>query len=82
MDKAKIKESVIECVKEITYLEEISEENNLKNDLGIDSVDTIDLIMSLENKFEIEFNDSDISLENFRYVKTIIDLIEGILNNE
>lgn len=82
MDKAKIKESVIECIKEITYLEEISEENNLKNDLGIDSVDTIDLIMSLENKFEIEFNDSDISLENFRYVKTIIDLIEGILNNE
>lgn len=82
MDKIKIKEKVIECVKEMTYLEEISEENNLKNDLGIDSVDTIDLIMALENKFEIEFNDSDISLENFRYVKNIIDLIEGILNNE
>jgi acyl carrier protein len=40
-------------------IEEIKPEANFQNDLGADSLDTVELVMSLEEKFDIEIPDED-----------------------
>ena len=54
---------------------EISPEKDLVNDLGADSLDSVELIMALEQKFDINIPDSD--TEN---IKTIGDILK-YLNN-
>lgn len=39
--------------------EDIKEEANFANDLGADSLDTVELVMALEEEFEIEIPDED-----------------------
>ena len=40
-------------------LKKITEDANFVNDLGADSLDTIELVMALEEEFGFEINDSD-----------------------
>jgi acyl carrier protein len=50
---------------------EITEDANLQNDLGMDSLDAVELIMNFEQEFNIAIPDSDV--ENIKTVKEIID---------
>jgi acyl carrier protein len=50
---------------------EITEDTNLQNDLGMDSLDAVELIMNFEQEFNIAIRDSDV--ENIKTVKEIID---------
>lgn len=40
-------------------IDEIKPEANFQNDLGADSLDTVELVMSLEEAFDIEIPDED-----------------------
>jgi acyl carrier protein len=51
--------------------DEITEDSNLQNDLGMDSLDAVELIMNFEQEFNIAIPDSDV--ENIKTVKEIID---------
>lgn len=51
----------------------ITEKTNLKEDLGADSLDLVEIVMEMEEKFGISIPDSDISK-----VKTIGDAIAYI----
>ncbi len=55
--KARVKKIVTEQlgVKE----EEVTEEASFVDDLGADSLDTVELVMALEEEFEIEIPDED-----------------------
>ena len=55
----------------------ITMESNIAEDLGADSLDVVDLLMSIEDEFEIEIPDSEI--EN---VKTVGDLVKYIEANK
>ena len=55
---------------------EIKEEQNLITDLGMDSLDTVEVIMSLEKEFGIKIPDGEVS--NLATVKDIIKKIEEI----
>ncbi len=54
----------------------INGETKLVEDLGADSLDVVDLLMSMEDEFEIEVPDEDI--EN---IKTVNDLVQYIEEN-
>ena len=56
---------------------EIKAESLIAEDLGADSLDVVDLLMSLEDEFEVEIPDEEI--EN---IKTVGDLVEYITNNK
>ena len=56
--------------------EEMTMETNIAKDLGADSLDVVELLMSIEDEFEVEIPDEEI--EN---IKTIGDLTEYIQNN-
>ena len=51
-----------------------SEESNLRGDLGLTSIGVLYLAISIEQMFDIEFNDS--SFDDFDTVKDVIDYIE------
>ena len=54
--------------------DEVKEESKFVEDLGADSLDVVELIMELEEKFDIEIPDSD--AENIATVGDVIKYIE------
>lgn len=50
-------------------------ETDLQDDLGADSLDVVDLLMSIEDEFEIEIPDEEI--ENIRTVNDLVSYIEA-----
>jgi acyl carrier protein len=67
-----IKEVIVEQLN--VNPEEIKLESNFVEDLGADSLDVVELVMALEEKFEIEIPDSE--AEKIQTVKDVVDYIE------
>ena len=53
----------------------ITPETNLADDLGADSLDVVDLLMSIEDEFEVEIPDSEV--ENIKTVGALVEYIES-----
>ena len=53
----------------------VTDESNFIDDLGADSLDTVELIMQLEEEFGIEIPDED--AEKITTVKKAVDYIEA-----
>lgn len=57
--------------------EEVSNEASFVDDLGADSLDTVELVMALEEEFETEIPDED--AEKITTVQEAINYIEGYI---
>jgi len=55
----------------------ITADTNISSDLGADSLDVADLVMSIEDEFEIEVPDAEV--ENVKTVGDLVKFIESIL---
>lgn len=53
----------------------VTMESDIADDLGADSIDVVDLIMSLEDEFEVEMPDEDVA--NIKTVGDIVNYIEA-----
>ncbi len=53
----------------------ITMNTNIQDDLGADSLDVVDLLMSIEDEFEAEVPDEEI--ENIRTVGELVSFIEA-----
>lgn len=53
----------------------ITEATSLQDDLGADSLDVVDLLMSIEDEFEIEVPDEDV--ENIKTVGELVAYVEA-----
>ena len=58
-------------------IDAMSMESDIANDLGADSLDVVELLMAIEDEFDVEIPDEEI--EN---IKTIGDLVRYIENNK
>ena len=69
-------EKLIELLCEQLDIEadEVNENTDIVNDLGADSLDVVDLVMTLEEEFDTEIPDEDI--ENLKTVGDIVKYIE------
>ena len=56
-------------------LDSCSENSDLRGDLGLTSIGVLYLAISIENTFNLEFNDA--SFDDFNTVKDVIDYIEA-----
>lgn len=52
----------------------ITPDSNIADDLGADSLDVVDLLMSIEDEFEIEIPDEEV--ENLKTVGELVKYIE------
>jgi len=55
-------------------------ESNLRNDLGADSLDEIEICMEVEKEFNISIPDS--LMEQVKTVQDLYDTVEKVLNKE
>ncbi len=55
--------------------EELSDESDIFS-LGLDSINAMTLVFSLQDAFDIKFETNEISFENFRTVADIVELIK------
>ncbi|MFK4785828.1 acyl carrier protein [Fusobacterium sp. MFO224] len=69
----KIREIVVEQLG--VDADQITVDANFIDDLGADSLDTVELIMAFEEEFDIEIPDTD--AEKIKTVKDVIDYIEA-----
>lgn len=76
---------VLEKIKEIlseqfdVEAEEIAVETTLQEDLGADSLDVVDLLMSIEDEFEVDIPDEEV--ENIKTVGALVEYIESHSKN-
>ena len=54
--------------------DQVTMDSDIMEDLGADSLDVVDLVMSLEEEFDMEFADENI--EQFRTVGDVVKYIE------
>lgn len=54
--------------------------DDLLEDYGFDSVNIVELIVLLEEEYNIEFTDTDLDLSNFKSISTISDTVIRRLN--
>ena len=70
---------VVESISKFTD-EEITAESHIIDDLGLDSLDTVELVMALEEEFDIEISDEHAA--GIRIVGDIARLLEEGMSAE
>ena len=60
---------------EIEEVENIKLETSLMNDLEADSLDAVEVMMDIEDEFDIEIPDED--AEEFKNIKDIVSYVES-----
>ena len=79
---AEIEEKVIQIVSEQMSVDksEISRDTSFVNDLNADSLDTVELVMELEDEFDLSIPDEE--AEKLRTVGEAIDYIKNYLEGK
>ena len=70
---------ITEIIADISGIEEISISDNLQKDIGMDSLSLVTLLIELEQKFEIELDESDMNPFDLVTVFDVTELIEKCL---
>ena len=58
--------------------EQVTDNASFQDDLGADSLDTVELVMAFEEEFDLEIPDSD--AEKIKTVKNALDYLKSALN--
>ena len=56
--------------------ENVKMESNIIEDLGADSLDVVELVMALKEKFDVEIPDSD--AEKLKTIADVVSFVEGL----
>ena len=82
MNREEIKKIVTEGIAMQISLEveEVCPTKNLINELGFDSLDSVEMVMFLEGEFDISINEK--VSEKLVTVNLIVDYLESILNKK
>jgi acyl carrier protein len=80
MTRSEIFQGLKEDIKSITgETEEILEKDLLVDDLGMDSLDILELVMATESRYKLSFKDDDLELMIQWKVEQFIEYIEPLL---
>lgn len=71
-----IEQKVFEIIRRVTGEDDIELSSNISYDLGMDSLDVVDVVVKLEDEFCTIISDEEI--EEWRTVGDIVDLLEKI----
>lgn len=88
MNKPKIREEILNILasKEFMSLQvdvkAINDDTSLINDMALDSIQILELIVAIENRFKFGINTEEISLDIFDRFSNLIAYVEDNLNNK
>lgn len=72
-----IKEILEETLKERVDLSAVYENTNLITEIGLSSLEGLEILVKVENEFEIEIDDEDLSLELMSTLSNLVDYVEN-----
>jgi len=75
LDEKVIHQRIVDMIY-IKYQIRISDENNLTQEIGLDSMQILELIMGLEEEFAIIIPDEQLDPDLFQTIKNIVNLVE------
>ena len=80
--QVKYKEKIREIVNHLVDAadEHIDEQADLYTEYNLGSLEVVELIIQLEETFQIQIDDYELDLENFRNLGSIASLVEGRIN--
>jgi acyl carrier protein len=68
---SQVKELIVErCFLSIAP-DEIGDDADLMDEIGLDSIQILEVVVGLEETFGVSFEDADFDIENFRSVRAI-----------
>jgi acyl carrier protein len=81
LDRAEIRKIIVELLEADTgeKYQDLEESKNLRDDLGLDSVDVVSVVSQVERKFRIRLSHQE--LEKLVTVGDVLDLLEKKLNS-
>jgi acyl carrier protein len=74
---AKLKELVIEVTQLKIAPEAVSDTANLFNDCGLDSTSVVDLVVGLEQNFDISVDDDELDVKLFQDLSKLAEFVEA-----
>lgn len=75
------KEKVIEIIKELSGLENISLDSNLQSDIKLDSLVMVTLLLQIEDEFQIELDESDMNPFDLETVESVVELVKKYIGD-
>lgn len=80
-NRNKYKEVIAEKIRQIIEIDQL-DSDQLLDSVGFSSVSMIELIIELEDVFDIIFEDEELLTDNFKTVSLIADLVEIKIRNK
>ncbi len=78
-DQANLEEQLKQMIVDLLFLKiepsEIGTEDDLMQTIELDSVRIFDIVVGLETDFDIEMDEDEFDIENFRTVKQIAEFV-------
>lgn len=74
--KTKIYNAIKDCLSHWLDGKTLKTDSDLIFELGLDSVAILELILELENQFDLKISNDEISIETFNNLSNLITLIE------
>ena len=86
MPDKSIEQTVKELMVERLFLkvtaDQIADETDIMEELGVDSVSVFEIVVGLEESFGISFEDDEFKIETFRTPKSIADFVRRKLEGK
>ena len=71
------KKNILNLLKKISKKKTITLKSNLIKDKILDSLDLINLVFMIEDKYKIKFKDQELNDKNFRNISSLLKLISN-----
>ncbi|MFD1954374.1 acyl carrier protein [Paenibacillus thailandensis] len=75
---ARVKQTIANVLNAEREAEDIPDDALIYDDLGIDSIDAIDLVLQLEEEFQVKLGDAELA-KDFYSVRTVADKIRQLI---
>lgn len=79
MDKELIRNIIATTAKLQVDISELSDDGNLY-DAGLTSLNTVNLMLAIEDRFDIEFDDDSLNRETFKTVNALTGVVAGLMD--
>lgn len=70
-------EKIKQIIEELFNIKDITTDTDIREDLGVDSIGLLQLVMAIEDEFEIQVEEQDLEK-----IHTVADIMEYIKENE
>lgn len=78
----KLKDIIVEIKNQEVSADTIADSTNLVTEVGIDSLQLINFILSIEDEFEIELDFDSFDLSHLNRFEALVDFVDGCINKK